>query len=394
MRTVVILLVLIVVMSAQPIGATWSIVAADSETQEVVVASATCVENLDLKVYLPVVVVGRGGGSAQGFIDNTGQRRQIIWNGLLTGLTAQEIIDLLAALPGSDNHQHGVAETTHGTAGSITGASMGAYSGGIAGYFGTVRYAIQGGALTGSPVIAMAESALINTPGDLPAKIMAAMEAARSMGGDGRCSCDPADPTGCGSPPPSFEKAAHQGFIVVSRYGDSDDLVCNNTGCADGDYFMDFNVAYQGAADPDPVFQLQNIFDATRLDLLGRPDAIASNVSITKVTPPSGQWLLRVELNDWQGALLGQSVPTFTIEHAPWSDQVTTIGAITDVGDGSYEVILTETGQLGVDTFLITADDGIRPVTLPPRRATLDLLNLFADSFESGDTSAWSVTVP
>jgi hypothetical protein len=220
------------------------------------------------------------------------------------------------------------------------------------------------------------------------------MEAARSMGGDGRCSCDPEDPTGCGSPPPSFEKAAHQGFIVVSRYGDSDDPACNNTGCADGDYFMDFNVAYQSAADPDPVFQLQNIFDATRLDLVGRPDAIASNVSITEVTPPSGQWLLRVELNDWQGALLGHSVPTFTVEHAPWSDQVTTIGAITDVGDGSYEVILTETGQLGVDTFLITADDGIRPVTLPPRRATLDLLNLFADSFESGDTSAWSAVGP
>jgi hypothetical protein len=47
-----------------------------------------------------------------------------------------------------------------------------------------------------------------------------------------------------------------------------------------------------------------------------------------------------------------------------------------------------------VDVFLITADDGIRPVVLPPRRATLDLLNLFADGLESGDTSAWSATVP
>jgi hypothetical protein len=73
---------------------------------------------------------------------------------------------------------------------------------------------------------------------------------------------------------------------------------------------------------------------------------------------------------------------------------VTTIGDIVDLGDGSYEVTLTEIGSLGVDVFLITADDGIRPVVLPPRRATLELLPLFSDGFESGDTSAWSATMP
>jgi len=109
---------------------------------------------------------------------------------------------------------------------------------------------------------------------------------------------------------------------------------------------------------------------------------------------PGDEWLLRVELRDWQGTPLGHGVPSFTVEHAPDSDQVTTIGPIVDVGDGSYTVTLTETGQLGVDVFLITADDGIRPVVLPPRRATLDLLNLFADGFESGDTSGWSLSVP
>ena len=55
---------------------------------------------------------------------------------------------------------------------------------------------------------------------------------------------------------------------------------------------------------------------------------------------------------------------------------------------------LTGTGELGVDVFLITADDGIRPVVVPPRRATLELLPLFSDGFESGDTSVWSTTVP
>jgi hypothetical protein len=379
---------------AQPAGATWSVVAADAETQEVVVASATCLTGFDLEAWLPVVVVGKGGGVAQSLVDNTGQRRSIIWNGLLTGLTAQEIIDQLVGVPGSGLHQHGIAEATFATSATQTGVNCGDYAGGVAGSFGTVWYAIQGNVLTGSPVISMAEAAFVGSPGDLPAKTMAAMEAARSMGGDGRCSCSPSDPTGCGSPPPSFTKSAHVGFFIISRVGDTDDPACNSAGCADGDYFMDFNIAFQGTADPDPVLQLQAIFDAARTDLIGRPDAIASTVSFTKVSGPGSEWILRVELRDWQGVLIGTGLPSFTVEHAPESDQVTTIGVITDLGDGSYEVALTETGPLGVDVFLITADDGIRPVLLPPRRATLDLLNLFADGFESGDTSAWSATVP
>jgi hypothetical protein len=381
-------------LAAQPAGATWSIVAADAETQEVVVASATCLTNFDLRAWLPVIVVGKGAGAAQSYVDSTGQRRLIMWNGFLAGLSAQEIVDQLIALPSSALHQHGVAETTNATSATHTGASCGAYAGGVVGSFDTVHYAIQGNVLTGSPVITLAEQAFVNTPGDLPAKTMAAMEAARSMGGDGRCSCDPGNPTGCGSPPPFFEKSAHIGFVLVSRFGDTDDPVCNVNGCADGDYFMAFNIAFQQASDPDPVYQLQALFDDARLDLIGRPDAIASTISFTKVLPPSGEWRLRVELRDWQGALLGHGVSTFTVEHAPESDQVTTIGDIVDLGDGSYEVTLTETGSLGVDVFLITADDGIRPVVLPPRRATLDLFNLFADGFESGDTSAWSATMP
>ena len=64
-------------------------------------------------------------------------------------------------------------------------------------------YAIQGNILMGSPVILDVETALRNTPGDLSQKVMAAMEAARDMGGDGRCSCDEQFPESCGTPPPA-----------------------------------------------------------------------------------------------------------------------------------------------------------------------------------------------
>ncbi|MEX1311262.1 MAG: DUF1028 domain-containing protein [Candidatus Sulfomarinibacteraceae bacterium] len=375
-------------------GATWSIVATDSETQEVVVASATCLTGFDLKQYLPVVVVGRGGGAAQSYVDNTGVRRTIIWDGLHSGATSQTIVDQLVAVTNSHLHQHGVAESSNPSSGTQTGASCGAHASGVTGSIGSLRYAIQGNVLTGSPVIDAAETAFVTTAGDLPAKTMAAMEAARSMGGDGRCSCSPSAPTSCGSPPPSFDKAADVGFLVVSRFGDTDDPACTNAGCADGDYFMDFNIAFQTSSDPDPVLQLQALFDAARLDLVGRPDAIASTIDFSTIPGPDGRWLLRVELRDWQGDPIGHSVAGFTVEHAPDSDQVTTIGAITDLGNGAYEVILTETAATGVDVFLITADDGVRPVVLPPRRATLDLVPLFADGFESGTTSGWSSTSP
>jgi uncharacterized Ntn-hydrolase superfamily protein len=387
--------VVALVLIAPPAAATWSVVAADSETQEVVVASATCVAGLDLKRYLPVVVVGSGGGAAQSYVDSAGTRRQVIWDGLHDGWTAQQIIDeLIATHPAYPNHQHGVAEATIGTAASETGSTNGAHASGVTGRFGTVAYAIQGNVLTGEPVIAMAEDAFVNTVGDLPARAMAAMEAARSMGGDGRCSCSPSNPTGCGSPPSAFDKSAHVGFFIISRYGDTDDVLCNSLGCADGDYFMDFNIAFQNDPDPDPVDQLQALFDAARSDLLGRPDAIASTVTFSEIAPPGGEWLLRVELRDWQGALLGTSVSGLTVVHALDSDQVTTIGPVVDNGDGSYEINLTETGPPGVDIFLVTADDGVRPVVLPPRRTTLDLDPLFADGFESGDTTQWSASVP
>jgi hypothetical protein len=129
MRHVMILamFVALAALAARPAGATWSIVAADAETQEIVVASATCLTGFDLKRYLPVIVVGKGGGAAQSYVDSSGQRRLIMWNGFLAGLTAPEIVAQLIALPSSAVHQHGVAETTVGTSATHTGASCGAY---------------------------------------------------------------------------------------------------------------------------------------------------------------------------------------------------------------------------------------------------------------------------
>ena len=60
--TAIAMFVALATLSALPAGATWSIVAADVETQEIVVASATCLTGFDLKAWLPAIVVGKGGG--------------------------------------------------------------------------------------------------------------------------------------------------------------------------------------------------------------------------------------------------------------------------------------------------------------------------------------------
>lgn len=379
---------------ASPAAATWSIVAADAETQEVVVGSATCVANLDLKAFSPAVVVGKGAGAAQSAVDTTGQRRQIMFNGFMNGLSSDAILMQLQALPQEPVHQHGLADTGPdrfgGDSATATGAQNGAHASGVVGRFGNTYYAIQGNVLTGSAVVLAAEQAFTTTAGDLPERLMAAMEAARAMGGDGRCSCSPADPTGCGAPPASFTKAADVGYMIVARVGDVDDNACLPLGCADGIYFLDFNVPNQTAADPDPVFTLRTMFDAWRVGLVGEPDAVASNLGFTAET---GGFRLRIVPRDWQGTALGaEALISVTVTHAAQSQQVTTIGALVANADGSYEVPLTLGAPSGTDVFDIVLDSGSQQVQLPPRRATLGVV--FADGFESGDTSLWSNTTP
>lgn len=377
---------LALVLLAAPTRATWSVVAVDTETQEVAVAGATCLTGLDLRAILPAIAVGRGGGAAQSAQDSTGARRTTMFNGFLAGQTSDQILAALVALSGSASHQNGVADAG-GDEATFTGASTFAHASGVVGNVGTLRYAIQGNILTGAAVVLQAEAALRNTVGDLPAKVMAAMQAARAMGGDGRCSC-PATITGCGAPPASFTKSAHIGFLIVSRYGDTDGA-CNSTGCARGSYFLNLNVANQAAGALDPVIQLQNQFDTWRTGLANRPDAVRSTVTYS---PAGGGQLLTLTLKDWQGVNLGFNVNSVTVAHAPGSAGVSTIGAVQAVGGGVYQVQLTPRAGAGVDRFQITLQDGIRAVVIPPNRTALTVGTppVYQENFD-GATTAWVI---
>jgi hypothetical protein len=202
-------------------SATWSIVLVNTRTGEVGVASATCLENFDLRANTPVLLCGVGGATAQSFVDATGQNRVLIRDRMLAGIAPAQILAELSTFDnGHQTRQYGMVDV-RGRAVTFSGTGAAAWAGGRTGRIGDLVYAVQGNILTGAPVVDLAVDAIISTPGDLPAKLMASMEAARAMGGDGRCSCSQG-PTNCGSPPPTFTKSAHIAYLMVSRFGDLD----------------------------------------------------------------------------------------------------------------------------------------------------------------------------
>lgn len=363
--------VLALVTAAAPLGATWSILIIDTRTGEIAIGSATCVAGYNLKSITPVLLVNRGAATAQASV-NIGSifNRNLIWRSMKERTTPAKILQFLANNdPGHQTRQYGIIDVT-GSKVTFSGAQNSAWAGGVTGSFGTIHYAIQGNILTGQGVVTAAEQAVINTPGDLSEKMMAGMEAARAMGGDGRCSCLPSAPTSCGVPPASFTKSAHIGYMMVARQGDTDGT-CNSAtiGCASGQYWMDLNVANQNAASPPPVPQLRGLFDAWRLTLAGRPDHHLSTVALDPSTlvPDGGSAATAtITVRDWRGAQLPTGGATITVTQEPKGAPVT-VGAVTDHGNGTYSFQITAGTTVGRAQLRIVVDDGVSLVLLSPR---------------------------
>ncbi|MEX0876839.1 MAG: DUF1028 domain-containing protein [Phycisphaerales bacterium] len=219
-----------IAMASGSAQATWSILIADTRTGEIVIGSATCVEAIDLQRSTPVLISGVGHATAQSDVDIFGENRQLIRDRLLQGVPLGAILDELAATdPGHSNRQYGMI-TAGGQTLTYSGTENADWAGGIRGRIemgrlGTeddIVYTVQGNILSGENVVQAAVDAIINTDSDLPGRIMAAMQAARVAGGDGRCSCSIGNPTGCGSPPPEPFKSAHVGYMLGTRADDID----------------------------------------------------------------------------------------------------------------------------------------------------------------------------
>ena len=349
-------------------GATWSIVVVDTATGEVAVGTATCLEGTDLRAFVPVIAVGYGAGATQSQVDTTGNHKKIIYNGLRNGVTPNGILiqlaqgDLLKC-----SRQFGVVDMNTQTA-SKTGNCAGPFADHINGSMGTLTWAIQGNVITGPEVLQDAETALLTTPGRLSDKLMAAMEAARARGGDGRCSCLTGTPPSCGAPPAAgFEKSAHVGTVVLARIGDPDGTCFGGAiGCANGDYWMSLN--FRGVAeDIDPVFFLQAQYDNFLERLRGHPDGLESRGFWRDPTPLPGGTLLEldVDLRDLDG-LPASGDYRVRVDHAPGSAGRAQRYDVQDHGDGTYTVRILAPSGTGTDAFAVRVDGGPRPATLYP----------------------------
>ncbi len=369
-------------MGAPRARATWSIVLGDTRTKALAVGTATCVSGANLRREVALIRVGVGASANQSAVDVTGANRMLIWDELEKGTHPRDIIELVKASDANwRSRQIGIVDLT-GQRGALTGGGAGGWAGHTLGREGDLVYSIQGNVLTGEAVILAAEQAVLNTPGDLAAKLMAGMEAAAAMGGDGRCSC-PGLIVGCGSPPDDFDKSAHVGTILVARYGDFDG-VCNALdGCASGNYFLTHNVIAGATAPEDPVSKLRSRYNAWRASLRGVVDQLQSTMSIVdRPVPGNGtfQTQLEVVLRDWEGNQLTNGGATLIARHAESSDGLAFLDEAIDHGDGTYTIPLVAGAAPGSDAIEIVVNDGEREVLLYPPIKLKHLETLTADA--------------
>lgn len=353
---------------ASPALATWSIILVNVKTGEVAIGNATCIAGFNLETACPVLVVGKGAGCAQSWIDSTGQNRLVMFQGFQSSTPLSQILSQLSADPNLQTRQYGMVSLYGPDALTFTGTVCGAWAGGVTGQVGDIRYAIQGNVLSGACVVTAAEQSILNTPGDLAGKLMAAMRSAQLKGGDGRCSCSQVQPTSCGCPPATFAKSAHVGFMMIGRIGDLDGTCNTAVGCASGTYYMNLNVI-GNTNDLDPVKQLQTKYNQWRSGWAGHGDHILSAKAFDLAGLPAdgaSQATLTIQLKDLNGAPLTTGGATVSVAHDASSSGSCAIGPVQDLGNGSYKVAVTAGTAKGLDVFRVTVNDGKGPVLLYP----------------------------
>ncbi|HKK94497.1 MAG TPA: DUF1028 domain-containing protein [Longimicrobiales bacterium] len=264
-HTLAILGATVLLFIAAPLSATWSIIAVDTRTGLVVIASATCVsaEGLrsrgGLKGIQAVVVPGVGVAAAQAGVDGTGANQMLIFEQMRQRTDPDEIIRMLSEDPRFESRQFGIVDL-QGRAAGFSGASNGYASLGLQGEVTGegIYYAVQGNILESDMVVLQAVEAFMAAQGTVLDRVMAGMEAADHAGGDSRCSCRT-------QPVPETEmdcrhRTAHVAYIAAAKPEDS-----IGEGHSDGDYSMWIDVDDENietTESPNPVETLRMRFDA------------------------------------------------------------------------------------------------------------------------------------
>jgi len=268
-------LTVMTVLAATPMQAraTWSIVAVDTKTGRLVLATATCVSQTlfagtqfgGLMDIQGVVVPGYGVAAAQSASDPTRRNQALIEQELRKGTHPSVILQMLMADSAIQRRQFGIIDVKGRFAG-FTGAGNSPAALYVQGQVpGTdIYYSVQGNTLRGTGVIQNAVRALEGASGSITDRVMAAMEAADAAGGDSRCSCTTTPlPKG-----PCESRNSMVAYVIAADSSDSVAMVHTDKASYIGHqyslflYVTDLNTAAEEST--NPIVTLRRRYDAWR----------------------------------------------------------------------------------------------------------------------------------
>ncbi|MGH7500569.1 MAG: DUF1028 domain-containing protein [Longimicrobiales bacterium] len=263
--------VVLLLVSASAVYATWSIIAIDRRTGQVVIASATCVPQgrfagfpakglMDIQA---IVVPGVGVAAAQAGVDNTRQNQELIYRELRAGTAPADIIEKLRADSLVERRQFGIVDRQGRSAG-FSGARNGEVSLDMQDRVpGTdIVFSVQGNILASDEVVYQAARAMRESGGTILDRVMAAMEAANREGGDRRCTC--ASEPATASAQMCSLRTSHVAYLLAADSSDPSGAAFN-----DGQYRLFLNVTDENIRpdeSPDPVTTLRMRYDAWKRD--------------------------------------------------------------------------------------------------------------------------------
>lgn len=254
--------------------ATWSVIAVDAKTGQVIIASATCVRQAgfprrepnparDLMDVQAVIVPGYGVAACQAGVDNTRENQMLVYNELKKGTPPAEIIEMLKSDPNIERRQFGIVAIPNGgtvnqrnNRAGFNGSGNSQSSLFFGGSVGDIYYQVQGNTLLGYQVVHAAALAFTRATGTMADRVMAAMDAADVSGGDHRCNCgnSPLDFVPCDN------KTAHVAYIAIANKDDAAGVTHN-----DGKYYAYINVTDDNTKKGEsgnPVKTLRMRYDA------------------------------------------------------------------------------------------------------------------------------------
>ena len=259
--------VIVVLGCASPALATWSVIAVDQKTREVVIASATCVPQSAFAMFpakglmdvQAIVVPGKGVAAAQAGVDRTRKNQQLIFDEMVTGTAPEQILEMLKQDPNVETRQFAIVDLQGrmiGFSGQKNLASSLSRQQQVPGT--GIYFSIQGNILASDEVVTAAMQAFVDAAGALSDRVMAAMETADARGGDKRCTCEskpvPAATAACQS------KTSHVAYILRADPADP-----NGASFNDGQYAMYVAVTnddIQPSENANPVKTLRLRYDA------------------------------------------------------------------------------------------------------------------------------------